>query len=126
MRKRPLYHEDPWILENLNRLRSVLYPSSGLADLLKASADVDPQDVRVLYEEALTTLRDYAEALRAQPERDVQDALDEVNQLMQLVTERLRDPYTPLDETRFSISAGWSGPLRRAHGRLADRCPPIC
>ncbi len=131
VRKRPLYHEDPWILANLNRLRSVLYPSSGLADLLKTSADVDPQDARLLYEEALTTLRDYAEALRGQPERDVQEALDEVNQLMQLVTERLRDPYAPLDETRFSISAAQLNPAlapeqvgsyRRFINQLTEPC----
>jgi len=105
VRKQPLYHEDPWILENLKRLRGVLYPSSGLADLLKASPDVDPQDVPLLYEEALATLRDYADALRAQPQREVQQELDEINRMMRLVTERLRDPYSPLDETRFAISA---------------------
>jgi hypothetical protein len=104
IRKRPLYHEDPWVLENLKRSRAVLYPSRGLADLLNVSADVEPNDARVLYEEALATLRAYAEGLRAQPEREVQDELDEVNRLIQRATERLRDPYAPLDETRFSIS----------------------
>ncbi len=105
VRKRVLYHEDPWILENLKRLRAVLYPSSGLADLLKVSGDVDPEDARVLYEEALATLRDYAEALRALPDQEVQDELAEADRLMELVTQRLRDPYSPLDETRFALSA---------------------
>ncbi|MFQ5568280.1 MAG: hypothetical protein ACE5G0_01310 [Rhodothermales bacterium] len=105
VRKRPLYHEDPWILDNLRRLRGLLYPTRGLADLLKTSGDVDPQDAGVLYEEALATLRDYAEALRGRPERDVQQALEEVEQLLLIVEQRLRDPYSPLDETRFLISA---------------------
>ncbi len=110
VRKRPLYHEDPWILENLRRLRGVLYPTQGLADLLRASGDVDPEDARVLYEEAITTLRDYAEALRARPEREVQDELAAINRLLALVEERLRDPYSPLDETRFAIGAAELNP----------------
>ena len=105
VRKRPLYHEDPWILENLRNLRRVLYPSSGLADLLKASADVEPRDARKLYEEAIATLRDYVEALRAEPEQQVQNELEDIEMLLKYVEQRLRDPYSPLDETRFAISA---------------------
>ena len=32
--KAPVYHRDSWILENLRALRTILYPDSGLADLL--------------------------------------------------------------------------------------------
>ena len=105
VRKRPLDHQDPWVLENLRQLRSTLYPSSGLADLLNASADVEPRQARQLYEEAIATLRDHAEALRAQPERQVQDELEEVEELLLEVEQRLRDPFSPLDETRFAVSA---------------------
>ena len=50
VRKRPLYHADPWVLDNLNRLRGELYDGGGLEDLLRVSADVPLADRRVLYE----------------------------------------------------------------------------
>ncbi len=104
VRKSPVYHRDPWVLENLRRLRQILYPSTGLADLLRASGDVDPRDVRSLYEEAVATLDTYAEELRSSPEREVQQELAEVEDLLDVVRRRLRDPYAPLDETRFLVS----------------------
>ncbi len=105
IRKSPVYHEDRWILENLKRLRGMLYPSQGgLADLINASADVDPQDVRQVYEEALATLESYAEELRNQPDRRIQAELDQLEGLLATVRARLRDPYAPLDETQFAVS----------------------
>ena len=104
VRKRVLYHEDPWILENLKRLRGVLYPDGGLADLLKTSGRVDPREARVLYEEAMATLREHIEALRNRPEQEVQEELQEAERLVDLIALRLRDPYSPLDETRFALS----------------------
>ncbi len=64
VRKRPLEHQDPWVLDNLRQLRSMVYAPNELADLLKASADVEPHEARRLYEEAIATLRDQAETLR--------------------------------------------------------------
>lgn len=131
VRKRPLYHEDPWILENLRHLRGILYPSNGLADLLKASADVEPRDARKIYEEAIATLRDHAEALRAEPDQEIQNELQDVEALLRQVEQRLRDPFSPLDETRFAVSAAskdtalsmeQSGALNRLVDRLTQPC----
>lgn len=104
VQKTPVYHQDRWVLENLRRLRDALYPSDGLADLLRASGDVDERDVRGLYEEALATLRTYAEELRGTPSADVQRELAEVEELLAVVERRLRDPYASLDETKFAVS----------------------
>jgi hypothetical protein len=103
VRKRPIYHADPWILWNLNRLRSELYGESELTSLLRASDDVPPEKARVLYEEALKTLESWEDELRATPGRDVQSALEDIDDLVGLVQARLRDPYAPLDETRFMV-----------------------
>ena len=110
IQKRPLYHEDPWILENLRRLRQVLYPSSGLHDLIQTTADLDVRNNRLLYEEAVETLRLYGEELRNQPERVVQDELRELEELLQEVEKRLQDPYAPLDETKFLVSSAERNP----------------
>lgn len=104
VRKRPLHHKDQWIMENLQRLREVLYPSAELASLLKASADVPPHKAKELYKEALTTLRQYAEELRSQPSREVQQELRRVEELLDRIERRLDDPLAPVDETKFTLS----------------------
>ena len=104
IRKRTVYHADPWILFNLNRLRRQLYDDGGgLASLLRASDSVEPEEARVLYEEAIATLETYAEELRATPGRDIQRELESIDELIALVETRLRDPYAPLDETKFMV-----------------------
>jgi len=104
VRKRPLYHKDQWILENLKQLREALYPSAELASLLQASADVPSGNAEELYREALGTLREYAEELRSQPSREVQQELRRVEKLLGTIERRLEDPLAPLDETKFTLS----------------------
>ena len=104
VRKRPLYHKDQWIMENLKQLREVLYPSAELASLLTASADVPPRKAKELYKEALGTLRKYAEELRAQPSQKVQQELRRVEKLLDMIQRRLKDPLAPVDETKFVLS----------------------
>lgn len=104
--KAPIYHQDPWILENLRRLRRVLYPDAGLADLLRASADVPAHESLVLYREALKTLEDQALGLRSRPEPEIQAQLQEIRKIMDELERRLDDPYAPLDETGFLLALG--------------------
>lgn len=101
--KTPVYHADPWVLDNLKRLRATLYPGADLADLLDASGNIAAHNRDALYHEAIATLRAQAEGLRGQP--DLQEALTEVEQLITQVERRLQNPYSPLDETKFLVSA---------------------
>lgn len=110
IRKRPVYHADPWIMENLRLLRNRLYPTAELADLLPASAAVPPKDTRAIYEEALVTLQTRIDELRGEPSRQVQDELEALQELVDDVRERLDDPYEPLDESRFSVSVADENP----------------
>lgn len=105
VRKRPVYHEDPWVLENLRRLRNALYPSANLSDLLKTSADVAPHNTDVLYAEALETLRAYVSELRNEPSREVQVELRAAEELLTQVENQLKDPLQPQDESQFLVSA---------------------
>lgn len=99
-----LYHEDPWILENLRLLRRKLFADPGLADLLDASADVPPEELPQLYEEAIATLEGYSLGLRARPEPEVGRQLEMIDGLLRQLRRRLRDPLEPLDETRFFLA----------------------
>ena len=103
VRKSPVYHNDPWIMENLSRLREQLYPGIGLASLLKSSADLPPHQVRILYREAIQTLREYAAGLRARPEPEIRDDLRRISTVLDRIEEKLDDPYTPLDDTKFLL-----------------------
>ena len=102
--KSPVHHNDEWILYNLRRLRRQLYPDAGLAELLRASADVDAGDVEILYREAVSTLQDYAVGLRSRPEPEIQAELARIEKLLTGVEQALVDPYTPLDETEFLLA----------------------
>ncbi len=114
IRKRPVYHADPWILENLRTLRQALYPTTDLADLLVASADVDMRDAGILYDEAIQTLRVYIDELRDQPSRDIQAQLEQAGALLTQLERKLADPLRPRDETQFLVSAAELNPALSA------------
>lgn len=102
--KAPVYHRDPWILENLRSLRQQLYPDAGLADLLTASADVAPRNLRELYEEAIATLEEQVIGLRGRPEADIQTELERINAVLVGLKRQIQDPFAPLDETKFLLA----------------------
>ena len=102
--KAPVHHADPWILENLRRLRRLLYPDAGLAELLQTSPDAPPSEIRALYEEAVATLEDHALGLRNRPEPEIQEELQYIEQVLAGVKQALADPYTALDETKFLLA----------------------
>ena len=104
VRKSPIYHQDPWIMENLSLARRILYPALGLVDLLRSSEDVPPRDAKLLYEEAIQTLRNYSIGLRSRPEPQIQKELVRINRYLEEVEEKLRDPYSSLDDTKFLLS----------------------
>jgi len=91
-------------LENLRGLRRLLYQDAGLVDLLRASADVPPRQLRALYEEAVAGLRTSAEGLRSSPDPQVQQELARVEALLDGVSKALENPYAPLDESRFLLA----------------------
>ena len=96
-------HADPWILHNLRRLRRALYPSGGLADLLTASADIAPADGRMLYDEAMTTLRGHADELRGRDDARVRATLLEFDLMMEALERRIGDRDTVHDDTPFAL-----------------------
>lgn len=108
--KHPVYHEDPWIMENLKMLRAEIFDDQGLASLLDASADVPGKDVRVLYREAIATLKEYANGLRSRPEGEVQDDLRKIDEQLKELGRALDDPYTLLDRSKFVLGVAEVNP----------------
>ncbi len=104
IKKKPIYHQDPWIMENLKMLRRQIYPEPGLTDLLKASGETSLPESKSLYREAIQTLRDYAAGLRSRPEREVQRELTQIDRYLKEVEEKLNNPHSPLDDTKFLLS----------------------
>lgn len=103
--KSPVYHADPWILHNLQRLRREMFPGSELADLLSTSPERSPREARAIHREALNTLRDQLEALKGSPSTDVQREVQALTALLGELEERLEKPYAPFDETKFAVGA---------------------
>lgn len=104
VRKSPVVHADPWILANLRYLRQLRFPDAGLADLLRSSSQVAPGEEQILYREALAFLESGLRQLQGVDDRRVQRELRRQEAVLQEVERRLRDPYTPLDETKFLLS----------------------
>ncbi len=102
--KTRVHHLDPWIMHNLRMLRRVLYPSAGLADLLKSSGSVAPGETRVLYREALETLEQYSQGLHARTDRVMQKELEQIDQLLGSLKDELKNDRTPLDDSPFQLS----------------------
>lgn len=102
--KSPLHHRDPWVLHNLRRLRRLLYPDAGVADLLVASAATEPGRTSELYHEAVDTLEDWARGLRGTADPEVQGQLTRVDHLLVEIRRALDDPTTPLDPTELLLA----------------------
>ena len=101
--KTPVHHRDPWIMDNLRRLRGLLYDNAGLVDLLRSTADVPPEDVAVLYQEAIDSLEETATGLRSNADPTVQTELAKIAEAIKALRVRLSNPYTSLDETKFLL-----------------------
>lgn len=102
--KQPVHHRDPWIEQNLRSLRSLLFEDAGLADLLAASPEAPPHELRRLYEEAIGTLEGHVLELRGSPDPEVQTELGTIEKALEHLRRRLDDPYAALDETRFMLA----------------------
>ena len=103
MRKSPIFHADPWVMENLARIRAELYPGAELAQLLQSSAVLSGGIDGGVHDEAVATLRAGVRALRGNPSSDVQGELNALDDLLDEVEARMDEPYASRDETRFFV-----------------------
>ncbi|HXT17379.1 MAG TPA: cytochrome c3 family protein [Gemmatimonadaceae bacterium] len=127
VKKRIVYHADPWVLYNLQQIRHQLYPGAELADLINTTAELPPEQARTLYEEATGTLQKQIESLRGNQSPDVQNEVSSLTQVLKLIQQRIDEPYAPLDETKFAVTNGdRSGADERAYAPVIDSLTKPC
>lgn len=103
VKKRPIYHKDPWIMENLKQIRKKLYPSDGLDDLLRTTGVISDERVDSLYNEAISVLQEHADELRGRPERVIKEELAKLDSLIRKAKRKLKLPSTPRNPATFSM-----------------------
>ncbi len=105
VKKSPIYHEDPWILENLRQIRRRIYPNAGLADLVKFGANEGVPSTQ-LYREAIQTLDGYAMGLRGRPEPEIVTELQWIDSLLTVARRKVRSANNDLgSDPAFSVAA---------------------
>ena len=91
--KSPIFHKDPWILENLKQIRKRIYGGEGLYNLLDArNADQNISRTRndSLYSKAIRKLQVYADELRFRSE--LNDDLTKITGLLKLARKKMQRP----------------------------------
>ncbi len=98
--KSPVFHKDPWILENLKQVQQRLYPAGPLSELLQSYA-VLPQDrVDTLYQEALRTLEFRTDELKGRTE--LKEEVGVIRLWLQKARNRLQVPSPVRQGQAFS------------------------
>jgi hypothetical protein len=91
--KSPVFHRDPWVLENLRRIRRTLYSDLGLSDLVNAMGSVSSHGRGRVSAEALQTLQSYVDGLRGRPEPEIQAEVAHIDSLLSTALSRIaNDP----------------------------------
>lgn len=129
--KSPVYHRDPWILENLASLRKMLYPNLGLTDLLNATGNPAIDDKAELYREAVEALKSYRAELSVRPEPEIQSELGRIDSLLKIAQQQLMDPAGRNMASGFLPPAGNENPVltpdqRSDLERFANRLTKDC
>ncbi len=110
VQKAPVYHRDPWILENLKRIRSMLYTEVGLSDLLNAAGAGAEKGNQQSYNEAIQTLREYVTGLRPRPEKEIQQELTTIDSLLDVASRVVNTPAVTLSDSLFRITVRMENP----------------
>ncbi len=97
--KGPIFHKDPWIMENLKQIRKKLYQGEGLYDLLYSTGSVSQSRVDTLYNKAIQTLKKYIIELRYRPE--LQNEITQLNAFLKIARDRLKNPQLFRSQTNF-------------------------
>lgn len=90
VKKSPVYHKDPWILENLKTIREILYPDLGLDGLLNTSDNPQDLNIRRKNEKMISTLEEYILQLRGRPEPEIQQNLKSIDSLLKIARKRYK------------------------------------
>lgn len=99
--KSPVFHQDPWIIENLTLIRRTLYADLGLSELVKSMGGVPPNRTGRLYKEALQTLKGYLDGLRGRTEPEIQAEVAHLDTLVRLAQTKIGNGQGILSDSAF-------------------------
>jgi len=90
VKKAPVYHADPWILENLKLIRNQLYVGSGLDVILNTVPNPQDPNPKRRQGQIIDALKEYADQLRGRPEAEIQQDLLVIDSLISLAQRKSR------------------------------------
>jgi hypothetical protein len=82
VKKRMVVHRDPWVLENLRRIRRQLYPGLGVAGVLDTYGLASNENPKILYREAAAALTGYVDDLNPRQELAVKQDLNRIRSFL--------------------------------------------
>jgi hypothetical protein len=133
VKKRVVSHRDPWVLENLRRIRGRLYPGLGVAGTLDTYGLASNENPKILYREAAATLTGYVDDLNARQELAVKQDLNRIRSFLNATRILLeRDdafPGAAAFTAPYAETAGdgaVTGERRKALFALADTLAHTC
>ncbi|MGH8015903.1 MAG: hypothetical protein ACREBV_06905, partial [Candidatus Zixiibacteriota bacterium] len=103
VKKAPVYHEDPWILENLKQIRNQLYVSTGLDAILNTVPNPQKPNPRGRNQEVIEALKEYADQLRGRPEAEIQQDLLIIDSLISMAERRSRAELRLLSSKNMNL-----------------------
>ena len=90
IKKAPVYHEDPWILENLKQIRNSIFVGQGLDAILNTVPNPQDPEVQSRNKKIIDALREYADQLRGRPEHEIQQDLLIIDSLISMAQRNLK------------------------------------
>ena len=129
--KSPVYHKDPWILENLKSIRTMLYGDNSIADLLQAFGETNVPQTKQRYLEAVERLEQFALELRSRPEPEVQNDLVLINNALRAIRAKINLGLGALDRSALDLGSLSANPnitpaQKRALENLAMDLTSVC
>lgn len=91
VKKAPVYHKDPWVMENLRLIRNKILVGQGLESILFTAPNPQDYDIEKRYHEIIASLEDYADQLRGRPEPEIQQDLLIIDSLITLANNSVKN-----------------------------------
>jgi len=103
VKKAPVYHRDPWILENLKQIRNTVYTELGLDAILNTTPNPQDPDPKRRYQMIIAALTDYADQLRGRPEPEIQQDLQIIDSLITMAQSNIKSNLQLLSSKAMDI-----------------------
>ena len=102
IKKSPVYHEDPWIMENLKQIRNAIFVGQGLDAILNTVSNPQDPNAGVRNKEIIDALKEYADQLRGRPEAEIQQDLLIIDSLINMAERNLKSELRLLSSKQMN------------------------